>query len=114
MNGQKQIARGKFFRSNSQFSLRRASKPQYGGSNVARRLEIGCCALSDVRVRVVEAIRHTPLGTSPSLAHVVRSVSLPSVSLARVAPGRGSDVAIAEPGAGTAVPAGRAALARPP
>jgi hypothetical protein len=53
-----------------------------------RRLEIRYSSLSDVRLHVDSPLGDSSLGTSDSLDHVARPVSLSRVPLARLAPSR--------------------------
>jgi hypothetical protein len=78
-----------------------------------RRLEIGDGSLSDVWLRVDSSIGDAPVGTSDPLDHLVRSVSLSRVPLARLAPGCCHHSADARTDARARDAAARALLAPP-
>src|ERR1043165_6566025 len=67
------------------FSLRHHVRARYGGRNVAQGLGNWHRTLSDVRLQAAAPLGHALVGASAALDDVARAVSMPRVSVARLA-----------------------------
>jgi hypothetical protein len=74
-----------FFHHARPFSLHHSARARYGGRNVAQGLGIRYSSLSDVCLRLAAPLGDALVGAPASLDDVARALSMPRVSLARVA-----------------------------